>query len=83
MSGQELDFDSLDDLMLVHGRYDELNDFQRKIMAQKDRIYMRRRKLPDNPHDPFFYHVYEHTLPLEWYYRIVPAEKDFCTSEIK
>ena len=48
-------------------------------MSGKDRTYLKRTKVPQNPLDPYFYHVFEHTLPREYHYRMVPAFKDLVT----
>lgn len=34
---------------------------------------------PDDPHHPFFYHVYTDTLPNELAYRIIDEKKDIST----
>lgn len=39
--------------------------------------------MPTDPKSPFFYHVYEHTLPQEMHYRIVPEEKDLVTPNLE
>lgn len=62
---QALNFDNVDHLMLVHGRYEELSEDQRESLMVRERQYHKRTKLPSNPLDPFFYHVYVGTLPME------------------
>ena len=44
-------------------------------MIVKEKEYQERKDLPANPLDPFFYHVYENTLPAEQYYRLIPEGK--------
>lgn len=75
LSQQALNFDRIEDLMLIHGRYDELTEVQRIHMLKKEEEYMQRVQFPTNPHDPIFYHVFESTLPTEELYRLIPAGK--------
>lgn len=72
LSQQDLDLRNVGDLMLVQGRYEELSLEQKKEMQRLEKQYVKRTKMPSDPHDPFFYHVYEYTLPREDHYRIIP-----------
>lgn len=65
--------------MHVHGRYHELSDVQREQMMILEKKYMKFKELPNDRLDPFYYHVYSHTLPLEHHYRVVPPEKNMMT----
>ena len=75
LSKQNLNFDNVDDLMLVHGRHHELSDEQRSQHKAKEDTYYARTMLSSDPHDPSFYHVYNNTLPDEQYYRLIPEGK--------
>ena len=51
-------------------------------MQHLDTTYKNLKKMPNDPHDPYYYHVYEDTLPKEYHYRIVPKDKDHCTQSV-
>ena len=70
-----MNFSKTDDLMQVHGRYHELSEDQIMDLKRRDQAYMSRTSMPSNPKDPFYYHVYSHTLPKEHFYRMVPEGK--------
>ena len=65
----------MEDLIHLHSRMHELSDDQRMELQMREQAHMRRRIMPNNPRDPFFYHVYSSTLPKEHHYRIVPEGK--------
>ena len=65
--------------MVVQGRYYEMSEAQRAQHLKKERIYKKRRLIPDDPLHPFFYHVYSDTLPLEIAYRVIDPRKDLVT----
>lgn len=41
-----------------------------------EKKYMKLNEFPNDRFNPFFYHVYSHTLPQEHHYRVVPKDKD-------
>lgn len=75
LSEQVLDFTKVDDLMLVHGRYEELSEKQKYELLLMEDEYVQQETMPNDPMDPYYYHVYSYTLPIEEYYRIVPEGK--------
>lgn len=75
LNQQSLDFGKVDDLMLVHGRYEELSEEQRTQMMDKEREYLEMSQFPTDPHHPMFYHIFHETLPSEQFYRMIPEGK--------
>ena len=75
LSSQDLDFQKVDDLMLVHGRYEELSEKQKYEMLLFEQQYSKFQQLPSDPMHPIYYHVFSNTLPADDLYRIVPEGK--------
>ena len=75
MSEQNLDFNKIEDLMLVHGRHFELSEEQRLALLKNEEVYLSLKRMPSDPLHPAFYHVFDHTLPPEHHYRIIPNGK--------
>ena len=76
LSQQNLDFTNIDTLMTVQGRFYELSPDQQKQMLLLEKKYCKRTKLPTSGNDPFWYHIYQDSLPFEQVYRVVPQHKD-------
>ena len=62
--------------MNIQNRYYDLSEEQQKQMIQMEKTYMKRTKIPTNGADPFYYHIFSSSLPLEQAYRIIHPKKD-------
>ena len=51
-------------------------------MVHLEKIYLKRTKLPSNGSDPFYYHIFSASLPLEQAYRIVHPKRDQSSKDI-
>ena len=83
LSQQVLELGSYDDLMKIQGNYHELSDDQRSACLDKERQYKMLKKLPTDPADPFFYHVYSDTLPPREAYLIMPLDRNLVTESLE
>jgi len=75
LSQQNINFKNTNDLFTVQGRYEELKDEQIAVMLELEKDYKALKSTPADPTDPYFYHIYEDTLPKENHYRIIPIGK--------
>ena len=75
LSQQNINFKNTNDLFTVQGRYEELKDEQKAVMLELEKEYKALKSTPSDPTDPYFYHIYEDTLPKENHYRIIPIGK--------
>ena len=76
LSQQNLDFTDISTLMMIQGRFYELSEQQQKQMLLLEKKYCKRTKLPTSGNDPFWYHIFQDSLPFEQVYRTVPSLKD-------
>ena len=78
-----IDFVSVPDQMRLHGKYYQLSKSQRRQAKELEQKYMQMYTDNQSPDEkcggklhPYYYHVYESTLPPESAYRIKRAEID-------
>ena len=73
LKDMELDFEDLNHLDLIHGKFYELSEEQQQELVSKQESY--KNLYPDDPLHPCYYTVYPDTLPSEQAYRIYDSSK--------
>ena len=51
-------------------------------MLELEKTYLKRTRCPAKGSDPFYYHIYKSTLPLERAYRLVHPKRNQVTTDI-
>ena len=62
---QNLNLESVADLMKIQHHYNDLSDDQMAEMIRLEQSYNRITEMPSDGLNPFYYHIYQNSLPPE------------------